>query len=150
MPFPASHALIQRQSVLEDRRCGAARGRFSVGDPVVGKSGADAAPAHGEQVPAVYGRRCKAAEAGSFSAEGARVKCGGDCRVAAAGGARASSDGRRCWSDRVTLASTAGEEEAVPRPGGTSGWHLGGIPERSRAVADERLRGNAAQAGAIL
>ncbi len=34
--------------------------------------------------------------------------------------------------------------------GGAVGWDLGGIPERAGAVADERVGGNAAQAGAIL
>src|SRR5208282_174372 len=150
MPFPASHELIQRQSVLEDRRCGAARGSFAVGDPVMGEPGADAAPAHGKQVPAVYGRRREAAEAGAFSAESARVECSGDCGVAAPGGTSASSSRRRRRSDWLALASIAGEEEAVSRAGGSSGWHLGGIPERAGAVADERVGGNAAQAGAIL
>ena len=54
-------------------------------------------------------------------------------------GTSAPSSGRRRRSDWLALAPIAGEAEALPRSGGASGWHLGGISERAGAVADERV-----------
>src|ERR1022692_2400978 len=116
----------------------------------MGEPGASPPATHREQVSAVYRRRHQAVEAGAVSAKSPGIERGGNCRTAAAGRAGASCGGRWRWSDWVALAAVAGETTAVPGAGGASSGHFGGILERARAVADERVGGNAPQAGAVL
>ena len=52
--------------------------------------------------------------------------------------------GRECGRYRSALAAVKGEAAALTGSSGKGGGHLGGIPERSGAVADERFGGHAA------
>src|SRR5437588_1505772 len=51
--------LIQRATLFEDRRCGAAGGGFTVRDPLLGEYGADASAPHREQIPPVQRGGCQ-------------------------------------------------------------------------------------------
>ena len=64
-------------------------------------------------------------------------------RVSPAADGSAGAVGSHLRQLRVQTASVAGAGRA-------GSWHLGGIPERARAFANERVGGNAAQAGAVL
>src|ERR1700678_1001343 len=140
----------QRQTLLENWRRGAARGSFAVGNPDVGKPGPDTPAAHRKQVPAVFGERYQSAEASTIPAKGAGIECSGDCGTAAARRAGAARGGRKCGRDWFASAAIAGQAKTLFSSGGAGRGNLGGIPERARALADERVSRNAAQTGALL
>src|ERR1700683_2856297 len=144
------HEFNQRSTLLEDRRRGAARGSFSVGDSLVGESGADTSTAHGEQVQAVYAERCKGAEAGAVLAEGARAERASDCGPSAEGRPCAPGGQRKRGGHWFALTAIAREAEILFGAGGARGRHIGWVSERAGTFADERLGGNASSTGAGL
>src|ERR1700678_314528 len=144
------HEFIQRSTLLEDRRRGAARGSISIGNSLMGEPGTHTSTAHGEQIQVVYAERCEIAEAGAVLAEGARAERSGDCGVAAPGRPSASGSKPKRRSHWFASTAIAGEAAIVSSASGQGSRHIGGVSERAGAFAEERLRGDAAPTGAIL
>ena len=147
---PAGNEFKQRQTLLEDRRCGADGGSFFVRNPDVGEAWTDAATADREQIPALYSGGCEAVEAGAFSTESARAECRGDCGTVEARRADRSRGGWQRGGDWITLEEVAGEAAIAAGASGARSWNLSWFFERAGALADERVGGDAAQAGAVL
>src|SRR5712692_2286838 len=62
----------------------------------------------------------------------------------------ASGGGRKCGSHWRASAAVTGEAKAFPGASGASGRDLSGISQCDGALADERVGGDAPQAGAVL